>query len=85
MTNIVIFAIALFALLMAMEFFYGLAVGRNNYRLNDAISSLSQGALSQITSVFTQLFQIGIYTWIYASVTLFHHVTFWTQWIGFDW
>jgi alkylglycerol monooxygenase len=82
MKNIIIVAIGLFSLLIATEFFYGLAVRRNNYRLNDAISSLSQGALSQIISVFTQLFQIGIYSWIYASVALFHHAAFWMQWIG---
>jgi alkylglycerol monooxygenase len=82
METILIAAIALFALMIAMEFGYGLAVGRNNYRLNDAVSSLSQGALSQIISVFTQLFQIGIYSWIYASVTRFHHAAFWTHWTG---
>ncbi len=82
METIIIIAIAIFSLLIAIEFFYGLAVGRNNYRLNDAVSSLSQGALSQIISVFTQLFQIGIYSWVYASITLFHHEAFWMQWFG---
>ncbi|MGZ3254814.1 MAG: sterol desaturase family protein [Burkholderiaceae bacterium] len=83
METIIIIAIITFSLLTAIEFAYGLAVNRNNYRLNDAISSLSQGALSQIVSVFTQLFQIGIYTAIFSSITLFHHDEFWSNWYGY--
>lgn len=82
MEAIILIAVAVFSSLIAVEFFYGLAVGRNNYRLNDAVSSLSQGALSQIISVFTQLFQIGIYSWVYASVALFHREAFWMHWFG---
>ncbi|HEY8099795.1 MAG TPA: sterol desaturase family protein [Burkholderiaceae bacterium] len=83
METIILIAILAFSLLIAIEFAYGLAVNRNNYRLNDAISSLSQGALSQIASVFTQLFQIGIYTAVFSSITLFHHDEFWSHWYGY--
>ncbi|MGZ3237852.1 MAG: sterol desaturase family protein [Burkholderiaceae bacterium] len=83
METVILIAILTFSLLIAIEFVYGLAVNRNNYRLNDAISSLSQGALSQIVSVFTQLFQIGIYTAIFSSITLFHHDEFWSHWYGY--
>jgi len=83
METIIFIAISIFTLMIAIEFLYGIFVGRNNYRLNDAISSLSQGALSQIISVFTQLFQIGIYTGIYSSLTLFHHGKFWNEWYSF--
>jgi sterol desaturase/sphingolipid hydroxylase (fatty acid hydroxylase superfamily) len=83
METVILIAIIVFTLLIAIEFAYGFAVNRNNYRLNDAISSLSQGALSQIASVFTQLFQIGIYTAVFSSITLFHHDAFWSQWIGY--
>lgn len=83
METVILSAIVVFSLLIAIEFAYGLAVNRNNYRLNDAISSLSQGALSQVASVFTQLFQIGIYTAVFSSITLFHHDAFWSQWVGY--
>jgi alkylglycerol monooxygenase len=83
MEMIIVIAIATFSLLITTEFAYGLAVNRNNYRLNDAISSLSQGALSQVISVFTQLFQIGIYTAVFSSITLFHHDAFWSHWYGY--
>ena len=44
--GIIVFAIPAFALCMALEWLYGLAKGRDTYRLNDAISSLSQFGIS---------------------------------------
>ncbi len=66
MDQIIVFAIPVFALLIGLEFAYGWLKGRNTYRLNDAISSLSQGLLSQVAAVCTQIFQIGLYAMFYA-------------------
>lgn len=43
--DLIILAVPVFVLLMIAEWLYGLAVGRNTYRLNDTINSLSMGAL----------------------------------------
>lgn len=81
-SQIIVLATPVFFLLIAIEFAWGYAKGRNTYRLNDAINSISLGMLSQISAVFTRLFRIGIYTAIYSSVALFPDEAFWTTWYG---
>lgn len=77
MDQIIVFAIPVFALLIGLEFVYGRLTGRNPYRLNDAISSLSQGLLSQVVAVCTQIFQIGLYAMFYAHFAPRHAAAFW--------
>ena len=81
MEQIIVYAFPVFSLLILAEYAYGVATGRNTYRISDAISSLSQGLLSQITVVFTQVFTIGIYTLVFKEVALFHP-SFWNAWYG---
>jgi alkylglycerol monooxygenase len=81
-SQIIVLATPVFFLLIAIEFAWGYAKGRNTYRLNDAINSISLGMLSQISAVFTRLFRIGIYTAIYSSVALYPNEAFWTTWYG---
>ncbi|WP_096698593.1 lysoplasmalogenase family protein [Polaromonas sp. AER18D-145] len=81
-SQIIVLATPVFFLLIAIEFAWGYAKGRNTYRLSDAINSISLGMLSQISAVFTRLFRIGIYTAIYSSVALFPDEAFWTTWYG---
>ncbi|WP_096667310.1 lysoplasmalogenase family protein [Polaromonas sp. AET17H-212] len=81
-SQVIVLATPVFFLLIAIEFAWGYAKGRNTYRLNDAINSISLGMLSQISAVFTRLFRVGIYTAIYSSVALFPDEAFWTTWYG---
>lgn len=81
-SQVIVLATPVFFLLIAIEFVWGYARGRNTYRLNDAINSISLGMLSQISAVFTRLFRIGIYTAIYSSVALYPNEAFWTTWYG---
>ncbi|RZJ26859.1 MAG: hypothetical protein EOO54_01275 [Haliea sp.] len=81
-SQIIVLATPVFLLLIAIEFAWGYAKGRNTYRLNDAISSISLGMLSQVSAVFTQLLRIGIYTAVYASVALYPNPEFWNTWYG---
>ena len=74
-SQIIVLATPVFFLLIAVEFAYGVVqqrkgTGRNTYRLNDAINSISLGMLSQISAVFTRLLRVGIYTTVYASLSL---------------
>jgi alkylglycerol monooxygenase len=80
--EIIIFAIPVFLLLIAGEFLLGKKLGRDNYRLNDAINSLSLGGLSQAISVCTLFFQIGIYAFIYNHTFIWSDVNFWSTWYG---
>ncbi|MEP6791187.1 MAG: lysoplasmalogenase family protein [Ramlibacter sp.] len=65
-----------------MEFATGLARGRNVYRLNDAIASMSLGVLSQLGGLFTKALAIGIYSAVYDSVAIVPDLAFWTTWYG---
>ncbi|MGQ2978584.1 MAG: lysoplasmalogenase family protein [Polaromonas sp.] len=81
-SQIIVLATPVFFLLIAIEFAWGHAKGRNTYRLNDAVSSIGLGMLSQVSAVFTRLFRIGIYTAIYSSVALYPNAEFWNTWYG---
>ncbi len=82
MHRVIVIAIPVFALLIAAEFVYGLLKGRNTYRLNDTIASLSQGLLSQVVAVCTQLFQIGLYNLAFPHLALFAGASLWDVWPG---
>ena len=47
-------ATPVFFALIALEFAIGRARGRSNYRLNDALNSLSLGVMSQVVGLFTK-------------------------------
>jgi alkylglycerol monooxygenase len=81
-SQVIVLATPVFLLLIAIEFAWGHAKGRNTYRLNDAVSSIGLGMLSQVSAVFTSLFRIGIYTAIYSSVALYPNPEFWNTWYG---
>jgi alkylglycerol monooxygenase len=49
--NLVMYAIPFFVLLMAVEYAYGRARGRNTYRLADTVNSLSLGTLSRLSGL----------------------------------
>jgi alkylglycerol monooxygenase len=63
--TIILYALPVFLLLIVAEWSYGMVTGNNTSRINDCISSLSQGLLSQAVAVCTQLFQVGLYTLVF--------------------
>jgi sterol desaturase/sphingolipid hydroxylase (fatty acid hydroxylase superfamily)/uncharacterized membrane protein YhhN len=69
--NVIVYAIPVFVAMMAAEFGVGLAMGRNVYRLNDAVGSLTAGILSQISGVFMLALTVGIYAIVYAHLAVF--------------
>jgi alkylglycerol monooxygenase len=81
-SQVIVLAIPFFLLLIAIEFATGLARGRNVYRLNDAIASMSLGVLSQLGGLFTKVLAIGIYSAVYESVAIVPDLAFWTTWYG---
>ncbi|HYD75956.1 lysoplasmalogenase family protein [Ramlibacter sp.] len=81
-SQVIVLATPVFLLLIAIEFAWGWARGRNTYRLNDAVTSIGLGMLSQAAAVFTRLFRVGIYTAVYGYVAVWHNEAFWTSWYG---
>ena len=82
MDDVILYALPVFGALMAAEFAWGLARGRNNYGLADTLASLSQGLLSQVVAVCTQLIQVGLYALAFPFVTLTPHAALWQHWDG---
>ncbi len=83
--QIIVVATPVFLLLIALEYAWGWKTGRNSYRLNDAISSMSLGMLSETTKVFTRLLRLGIYAAVYDTVSLApieQARAFWNTWYG---
>lgn len=58
-------SIPLFFLLIAAELGYARLGRRSLYRLNDSISDLSAGTLSQIAGIFTKLLLLGVYGYLF--------------------
>jgi len=81
-SQIIVLATPVFFLLIAVEYAIGLKRRHNTYRLDDAISSIGLGMLSQISAVFTRLLRVGIYTAVYSAVAIWPDHPFWTTWMG---
>lgn len=63
--KIISYASIVFFVCIAFEFLLARKRKRHEYRINDAINSLSLGVMSQISGVFLKALSIGIYSWIY--------------------
>ena len=70
MGRIIAYATPVFFAMIAIEYLVGRARGRNNYRLNDAVNSLSLGVMSQVVGLFTRALTIGIYAVVYSAVAV---------------
>jgi sterol desaturase/sphingolipid hydroxylase (fatty acid hydroxylase superfamily) len=64
--QIIVLATPVFLALIGLELAIGWRRGRPRYRLNDALSSIGLGVLSQLTGVFTALLTLGIYSAVQA-------------------
>ena len=89
MSFVIVLAAPVFFLLILLEWLWGLKLARQGqanaqtYRLDDAISSISLGMISQIAAIFTRLLRIGIYTLVFEQLTLFPDQDWWNSWYGY--
>lgn len=63
--DLVVYAVPFFIVAMLAELAYGLKKGRNTFRLNDSVSSLFLGVLSQARRFVT----LGIGGYVYYLIT----------------
>lgn len=68
--DLILYAIPFFFLLILLEFSYGLVRGRNTYRLNDTINSLSLGSLSRLQGLIILGVSGSVYELIVARYQL---------------
>ncbi len=78
--NPVILAIPVYFALMGAELIYEALSGKRTYRLSDAVTNINLGALDQLTSTFTYVIKVGIYTLVYEQLRL---MTIPATWISF--
>ncbi|NBY33116.1 MAG: hypothetical protein EBQ68_03460, partial [Betaproteobacteria bacterium] len=88
MGYIIVLASPVFFGLIFIEWLWGRRLAQQGqasaqtYRLDDAISSISLGILSQISAIFTRVLRIGIYTLVFEQVALFRNDAWWSTWYG---
>lgn len=80
--NLVLYAVPFFILAIVLELFYGWVKQRNTYRLNDSVSSLSLGVLSQARRFIT----LGVGGYIYHLITDYFSLSlmdasYWFTWV----
>ena len=63
-------ATPVFFAMIALEYFIGRARGHDNYRLNDAVNSLSLGVMSQVVGLFTRALTVGIYVVAFEALAI---------------
>ncbi|MBL0172704.1 MAG: sterol desaturase family protein [Gemmatimonadaceae bacterium] len=61
-------SIPLFFVLIGVELAFAWHRHRPLYRLNDSLSDLSAGTLSQIAGIFTKVLLVGAYDWTFAHI-----------------
>ena len=66
-------ATPVFFLMIVLEYAIGRMRGRSNYRVNDAISSLSLGVMSQDVTLFTRLLGLGHESAVFWASHVVHH------------
>ena len=52
-SQVIVLATPVFFLLIGLEYAWGRVRGRDTYRFNDAVNSISLGMLSQVSAVLT--------------------------------
>jgi len=70
--RVITWATPVFFALIAIELLWGWRRRRISYRLNDAISSLGLGAMSQVAGVALRVLRIAIYVAVYERLAVLH-------------
>lgn len=99
--NYILFAIPVFFLSMALEFWYGRRKGQRWYNFEDTITNLNLGIGSQATGILTKLLVLGAYQTVYthwrflslpeawwvwpAAFLLFDYIYYWAHRLGHEW
>jgi alkylglycerol monooxygenase len=67
----VVIAIPMYFVLMGIELIALRFQNGPSYRLNDTLTNINCGIVSQVTGVFLKILSIGVYTWVYEKYRLF--------------
>ena len=67
---IITIAVPVFLFLIIVEYFYGLKVGKNNYKLADTFTSLGLGLISRFLPMLNIGFQGAVFVYVGANLNL---------------
>ena len=70
--QVIVLVTPVFLLLIALEYAVGRWRSHPGYRLNDALSSIGLGMMSQMVGVLAGVFTLGLYSWVHQ------HAAIWT-------
>ena len=68
---LIFLAIPIFFLMICIELLYGYAKGKNNYRLNDTITSINIGLISRFPTILNLGFQGLTFSYVATNMNLF--------------
>ncbi|MGZ8261059.1 MAG: sterol desaturase family protein [Caldimonas sp.] len=68
--QVIVLVTPVFLALIGVELAIGRARGRAGYRLNDALSSIGLGVMSQVAGVFTAVLTLAVYAWAHQHFAL---------------
>ena len=74
MLNLITLSIPAFFILIAIELLIDKYRKSNLYRLNDTVSNLNAGIVSQAVGVFLKIVTLGVYIWIYENHRIFKNI-----------
>ena len=69
---IITLAVPAFFVLIVIEYFYGVFIGKNTYRLNDTLTSISLGMISR----FPVMLNLGVQSLIFIYISKVFNIFF---------
>lgn len=82
MADVILMAVPVFFALIGIELWVDIRRGNKNYRLADALCSLSIGSVSQITGFYTKLVLVIAYSFVWKACAIFElKADDWRVWV----
>ena len=72
--NLITLSIPAFFILIAVELIIDKLKKSHLYRMNDTVSNLNAGIVSQVVGIFTKILTLGVYVWIYNNYRIFKEI-----------
>ncbi len=79
--DLVVYAIPLFVAAMLLEWGYGTVSGRQTYRLNDTVNSLSMGSIRTLSKLVFFDASIYLFAWLAQQLELIQWSRHWLVWV----
>lgn len=72
--NLITLSIPAFFILIVVELVIDKLRKSHLYRMNDTVSNLNAGIVSQVVGIFTKVITIGVYIWLYDNYRIFKEI-----------